>query len=279
MRYDECLPASPELRSVVTAYWHVTGDGSNFPPSSVLPDGHVEIVLNLGDPVALAGPAYTGDQPARTVVGLLSHTISLKYRGRVNMFGIRLHPARGAGFLGHPATALVDKLAPLANICPALDNALAAHTTDTATLDRILLDQLPRALPSDPQIMKIVNRLAMSSASVAELARELGISVRQLQRRFLAAVGIPPKRFIRVIRFARVWQVASMQPEESWSKLAAEHGFADQAHMVREFHAFGAAPPTRVFTPDWYDATTMSRVSGPAEGVRSVQDSRIKPAV
>ena len=123
-------------------------------------------------------------------------------------------------------------------------------------------------------VVAMVDRLskAGSMPQVNEIARELGISSRQLHRRFLAAVGVPPKRFFRVLRFARVWQLASMQPRETWASLAAEHGYADQAHLIREFRAFGAEPPTRIFTPDWYDATELSRVSGPAQGVRSVQD-------
>jgi hypothetical protein len=44
--------------------------------------------------------------------------------------------------------------------------------------------------------------------------------------------------------------------------------------MVREFRAFGVEPPTHFFSPDWYDTTGLSRVSGPAEGVRKAQDVR-----
>jgi len=282
IRYEEWLPG-PGLKQVVAAYWRVVGDGSKVPTSAILPDGHVEIVLNLGGPVALAGPAYTGSQPDRAVVGPLSRAIRLKYRGPVDTFGIRFHPAPGAGFLGHPATALADKLVPLVRVCAVLDRALSRllvknvgiqTETGRAALDRVLLQQLSSALPPDEQVMAIVDRLTRCQAAppVAQLAREVGLSPRQLQRRFLAAVGVPPKRFVRVVRFARVWQLASMRPPETWADLAADNGYADQAHMVREFRAFGAEPPTRLFTKDWYDATELSGVSGPAEGVRSVQD-------
>jgi AraC-like DNA-binding protein len=253
-----------------------------------LPDGHVELVFNLGEPVGLAGPAYCGDQPERAVVGPLSKALRLEYRGPVNTFGIRFHPARGAGFLGRVATELVDRLLPLAEICVPLDRALAQLIFDhpnletdagRAALDCALLHQLPSALPEDNSIVAMVDRLALSGVmpQVSEIARELGISTRQLQRRFRAAVGVPPKRFERVLRFARVWQLASMRPRETWADLAAEHGYADQAHLVREFRAFGAEPPTHIFTPDWYEATELSRVSGPAEGVRFVQDRPVKP--
>jgi AraC-like DNA-binding protein len=270
---------------VVTAYWRVAGDASKVPSSAILPDGHVELVFNLGDPVGLAGPAYTGNQPDRAVVGSLSRAIRLEYRGPVNTFGIRFHPARGAAFLGQPATSLTDKLLPLAQVSSRLDRSLSCllagdWSPDTescrALLDEVLLEQRASSSPADTLVARMVDRLAHSEPvpPVAQIARELGLSSRQVQRRFLASVGVPPKQFVRVLRFARLWQMVSMRPPETWAALAAEHGYADQAHMVREFRAFGVEPPTRFFTPDWYDTTGLSRVSGPAEGVRLAQDVR-----
>ena len=288
IRYDEWLPG-PGLEGIVTAYWRVAGDASKVPSSAILPDGHVELVFNLGDHVELEGPAYTGGQPDRAIVGPLSRAVRLKFGARVRTFGIRFHPARGAGFLGQAAPALTDKLVPLAQIYHPLDQSLAKLVvakggnleTDAgrSALGRVLLQQLPSALPTDHEVVTLVDRLSRSETAplVSQIARELGLSTRQLQRRFLAAVGVPPKRFVRVLRFARVWQLASMSPPETWAGLAAAHGYADQAHMVREFRAFGAEPPTRLFTPDWYDTTGLSRVTGPAKGVRSVQDRVRKP--
>ncbi len=290
MRYEEWLPGSVDLAGLITAYWRVSGDGLHVPSSAVLPDGHVELVFNLGDPVGLVGPAYSGNQPDRAVVGPLSKALRLRYRGPVDTFGIRFHPARGAGFLGKLATELADRLLLLSQVCAPLDSALAplllnhpSPATDAwrGALDQALLGQLPSALPLDAPVIAMVDRLTRSDAmpAVTQIAREIGISSRQLQRRFLAAVGMPPKRFVRVLRFARVWQLASMRPRETWAGLAAEHGYADQAHLVREFRAFGAEPPTHVFTSDWYEATELSRVSGPAQGVRSVQDPLAKARV
>lgn len=285
LRYDEWLPDAARLKGVVTAYWRVVGDASKVPSSAVLPDGHVELVFNLGDPVRLAGPAYTGNQPDRCVVGPLSAAISLKYCGPVNTFGIRFHPARGAAFLGHRATALTDKLLPLAQVSSTLDRALSYLFAGNwspepegcrAELDQVLLEQMALSFPEDTLVAAMVDRLTLSDPvpPAAQIARELGLSTRQVQRRFLASVGVPPKQFVRVLRFARLWQTATMCPPEGWAALAAEHGYADQAHMIREFRAFGVEPPTHFFTPDWYDTTGLSRVSGPAEGVRPAQGVR-----
>jgi AraC-like DNA-binding protein len=286
LRYEEWLPAAAALKGIVVAYWRCEGDASNVPSSAILPDGFVELVFNFADPVGLSGPAFTGDQPARVVVGLLSQAVQIEYRGPVNTFGIRFHPAHGPAFFGKPAAVLTNKLTALAQVSNSLDRPLSGLfaarwnpdlDTDRAALDDLLLNQLAASSPADKAICEVVDRLTHSESapSVAELAHELGISSRQVQRRFLAAVGVPPKQFLRTFRFARLWQTATMSPPETWAAIAADHGYADQAHMVREFRSFGVDPPAHFFTPDWYDVTTSSRAAEPADDsspdVRSVQ--------
>jgi hypothetical protein len=112
---------------------------------------HIELVFNLGDSVYLDGPAYTGDQPERVVFGPLSQAIRMKYGGRVQTFGIRFHPARGAGFLGQTAPTLTDKLVPLAQVCQTLDRSFSQLLAENGSrdteagplaLDRMLLGHL-----------------------------------------------------------------------------------------------------------------------------------------
>lgn len=294
LRYEEWTPAAVALKGIVLAYWRVEGDASKVPSSAILPDAFVELVFNFGDPVGLRGPAYTGNQPTRVVVGLLSQAVQIEYRGPVNTFGIRFHPAHGPAFFGQKASALTDKLTPLTRVSPDLDRAFTSLFADgwgpdrdaaRGALDQVLQrQQLAAASAPDKAICGVVDRLTESDAAppVAELARELGISSRQLQRRFLAAVGVAPKQFLRTFRFARLWQMATMSPPETWAALAADHGYADQAHMVREFRSFGVEPPAHFFTPDWYDVTTSSRVTDSSSDnsspdVRSVQYSERKP--
>lgn len=280
LRYNEWLPAATALRDVVMAYWYCVGDASKVPSAAILPDAYVEIVFNLGDPVILTGPAYTGNQPDRCVVGPLSSAIQIEYTGPVATFGIRFHPARGALFFERSAPDLADRLLPLAHVSSSLDRVLSQLISGTwnpeseasrAALDQILLKQLASVPPPDKSVIAVVDRLtaSTSSPSVADIARELGLSVRQVQRRFTEAVGMPPKQFVRVIRFARLWQMATMSPPEAWAHLAAEHGYADQAHMIREFRSFGIKPPARFFSSDWYDSTGLTRAAGPAKGDRS----------
>jgi methylphosphotriester-DNA--protein-cysteine methyltransferase len=79
--------------------------------------------------------------------------------------------------------------------------------------------------------------------AVEVIARRLGVSSRTLQRRFQAAAGLPPKAFARVRRFRMAMARSLERPAPDWGRVAAEHGFADQAHLAREVAALTGAPP------------------------------------
>lgn len=269
MDYREWTPCRA-LRDVVLAYWCVEGDGALVPAPAILPDAHVEIVINLGRPVMLEGPAYTGRQPLRAVVGLLQHAVKMRYLGQVRTLGVRLHAARAADFLGIRAAALANTITPLRTFCEPLDMHIqhrlgdGRHFASEAArpeLERVLVEHANRARAPDMLVVRAVDRLLGSDAplAVTSLARELGVSPRRLHRRFLATVGTAPKRLERLARFARTWQQATMGPPITWADLALANGYADQAHLVREFRAFGADPPAHLFTAEWYHAATVTR--------------------
>ena len=239
--------------------------------------------MNLGAEVTLEGPQMHGSQPARAVVGLLETAIEMRYPADVCTFGIRLHPARAATFLGIPPASIVNIVSPLGLVSEALDDRLAevvkTHPRiDSAesheAIENILIEHSRRAPATDDVIVRAVDRLLGADVPIAvsDLAGELGVSARHLHRRFLDEVGVSPKRLERLARFARAWRQAVMGPPLTWADLALANGYADQSHLVREFHSFGARPPAHLFTAEWYDATNVTHEDGSANDVRSVQD-------
>lgn len=282
--YQEWRPGDA-LRGTILTFWSVAGDGSAVPSPTVLPDAYVEIVINRGDPVTLLGRSFAGRQPARVVVGLLERAIPMRYGRQVRTLGIRLHPAKAAAFLGVAAAHLANKLTPLGRLARQCDARLAQwlrgdpqleSAQDRSALEALLAEQWRQSLGADRLVVRAVDRLlgAEDPVTVVHLARELGVTPRHLHRRFVATVGTAPKRLERLARFARTWQHATMGPTLGWAELAYAHGYADQAHLVREFRAFGANPPAHLFTPEWYEATTVQRASARHEEVRFVQSHR-----
>jgi len=81
---------------------------------------------------------------------------------------------------------------------------------------------------------------------VAELASAAAWSPRQLEREFRRRVGLTPKSLARILRFQNVLRWRGIRPEWPWADLAAHAGYADQAHLVRDFRAFAGTTPTGI---------------------------------
>jgi len=78
----------------------------------------------------------------------------------------------------------------------------------------------------------------------AELARQAGIGVRQLQREFSARFGASPKLFSRIVRFQNALDTKARSSTKSWTHVAHELGYFDQMHMVHDFREFTGESPS-----------------------------------
>lgn len=87
-----------------------------------------------------------------------------------------------------------------------------------------------------------VARAILSGTSVARIANAAGLSHRQLQRWFAAHIGLPPRSYLRLLRFRDA--IGAIHGEDSLADAAAAQGYADQAHMARDFRALAGIPPS-----------------------------------
>jgi AraC-like DNA-binding protein len=78
---------------------------------------------------------------------------------------------------------------------------------------------------------------------VQEMAAQAGMPIRTLHSRIMQQVGLSPKRLLRIQRLHRVLANAQVR-SVPWAQLAVTSGFADQAHMIREFHELLGESPT-----------------------------------
>ncbi|HEX7252969.1 MAG TPA: helix-turn-helix domain-containing protein, partial [Thermoanaerobaculia bacterium] len=88
-----------------------------------------------------------------------------------------------------------------------------------------------------------ISRMLAGRRGISSLAREQGWSVRQLERRFLREVGLPPRLLARIFRFQRVLRATAAAPGRDWVSIALECGYADQPHLIREFREFAGETP------------------------------------
>lgn len=102
----------------------------------------------------------------------------------------------------------------------------------------------PRPAPEVSRAYELLTRGHGNPVGVAEAAAEVGWSHQHLITRFTQQVGLTPKRVARIARFERI--VAATQGGTSdWGRVAAENGYADQSHLIRDFRAFAGTTPSR----------------------------------
>ncbi|MFF0773438.1 DUF6597 domain-containing transcriptional factor [Nonomuraea wenchangensis] len=166
-------------------------------------------------------------------------------------------PGRSAAPAGLTAsTRLPDPAARLTNLARLPDCAQpadpAARLPGCARLAEPAARLTDSARPADPAAPFIARALRLGR-SVSEVARDLGLSERQLHRRSLTAFGYAPKTLQRIVRFQRALSLA--RAGVPLATVAAEAGYADQAHLSREVKRLSGvslrtlAPPSPVPPP------------------------------
>ena len=235
------FPSPSSLREHVLCLWTQTISKSHGGYSHrVLPDACIDIVFVNNDPPAVIGP-WTESFVAELAAG-------------TTIAGVRFHPGRAFNFLGVPANVLLNQsvaLYEISRILPARFSRIADQTTLVARKEALiasLFDSIPHYSTADRAVNAAIQWLACRpNGHVRQLSAWIGLSPRQLQRRFLAAVGYSPKTFHSILRFQRLLNLAGGEHNiRKLADLAAQAGYADQAHMTREVGRFSGAPPTVV---------------------------------
>jgi AraC-like DNA-binding protein len=82
--------------------------------------------------------------------------------------------------------------------------------------------------------------------NIDRLASEACLSIRQFERVFKQRIGLPPKYYSRLVRFAHAWVRKEQCPSMSWIKIAYECGYFDQMHLIRDFKEFAGVNPSNI---------------------------------
>lgn len=199
----------------------------------------------------LSGAIAHGGRPLDPlgITGMLRQGRRFDYLDGTTTVLVRFMPGAGRA-LGVPACELADRSVALeallgARLRPAATGILEAGTLAGALAAlTALLRQLPCARDSLVEAALEPLGRAGDAAGVAAVARSLQVSERHLSRRFLACVGIPPKRYAGLRRFERA--MAALRAAPSLVDAALQAGYYDQAHLAREIRAFAGMTPRQL---------------------------------
>jgi AraC-like DNA-binding protein len=116
-----------------------------------------------------------------------------------------------------------------------------------ALVETYLLSKVA-ALKTDAHAVDKVAQLMLQSHSrsfsLDWLADQACLSSRQFERKFLERIGMSPKLFMRVVRFAQAYRLKDRQPQLDWQDIVHRCGYYDQMHLIKDFKLFAAVTPT-----------------------------------
>jgi AraC-like DNA-binding protein len=217
--YRELRPP-PALRGVVACLWvRVSGTEDEV---RVVPDACADVIWRRGEGTTVAGPDTTAKLVGRAPGDVL--------------VGMRFLPGAGGGVLGVPLDALRDLRVDVAEVDPAFE--VDGDLAPVEVAARFVSAAAGRQ--ADPLVAAAARRV--SRQDVGALAHDLGLSERQLRRRFQAAAGYGPKTLARVLRFGRFVDAID-RGRTDLAGLAFDAGYADQAHLTRETTRLAGLPP------------------------------------
>jgi len=256
MSHIEYSPAA-DLQDHIDAYWvRKTDRNARSPGRRVYADGCADIILSTGSSTAWFNPmARAGDmipfQPGCMYLGgtMTEYGVVTASAG-CELTGIRFRPGGFYAFYGQPMAPAVDSLLPFSE--PALQSLMTPEEGLASRLDAYFSAK-KNAPHHFSSIYKVIY-LSKGQISVETLSRECHMSRRTMERVFKENVGIPPKEFIRIVRFQEVLRrlrqtdarEVRAAPRESLLRIAFELGYHDHAHLTNEFKKYAGILPSEL---------------------------------
>jgi AraC-like DNA-binding protein len=243
-------PPSPRLAGIVLA---LTG----YRETAALPMLQREaaplaipLIISFGTPfaIALGREATPADAQGSFASGLHPGMVDIRSDGRAACVQVDFTPLGAARLFGGTMRAITGCMVPLDALFGRAVVTLRdriAEAQDWDTRFDLVEDFCAARLGAEPapEIAFGWRRLAAGATRVEALAAELGWSRQLLHQRMRETLGLGPKPIARMLRFHRACALAR-RGGAGWAGIAAEAGYADQAHLVRDFRQLAGETPT-----------------------------------
>jgi AraC-like DNA-binding protein len=218
-------------RAAIHCLWVSVAPSSGAEPVPVLPDACTDLIWQSGVGAFVAGPD-TGPAPAQ-------------WRPGTVLVGARFRPGAGGAALGVPLSDLLDQRVDADGVPGVPRGRLPGSLSPEEAMRRVaaIAAEMVTERPPDRLVLEAARLLSRPGARAELVAGQLGIGERQLRRRCQAAVGYGPRMLNRVLRFRRFVSRIDAGGAVDLATIAAEAGYADQAHLTRESNRLAGLTP------------------------------------
>lgn len=261
----------PALRPFVESVWihrspHelASGEGGMH---RVLPDPALNLAFSC-----LRGPGGIPTAPRMIVIGPKTRPHVFPFSPRHEFVAIRVKLEWAAPLLGLVPDDHRDAEHDLAGVLPALSTALLEPLADADGPDTAL----ERLAAATARHARRVSQRSTAAARALDVVRQtsgrmtveriadgMGVALRTLRREVRRDAGVSLKEYARVTRFVRAVTLADRSDRPAWAAIAADSGYCDQSHLVRESRAIAGLAPVQVFRERRAQAETSNPLPSP----------------
>ena len=246
-------PAPRALAPFVAEVWFARGT-IPYRRELIAPTGSCVAVVVLGDPIVetpLAGAGRPVVARDGFLIGPHDGPVLNEPTGRTHAVGVVTTPTGCRPLFGVGPATLRGTVTELALVWPSLPGLCArlrAEPAPDAALDAAVEHLEARVAPPSPGADRCAEAVAVLEArpdlEIADLAGRFGVSHGHLDREFLRHVGLTPRAYARIARLRRVLADLDVFADVSWSRLAADAGWFDQSHFIRDFKRHTGVTPS-----------------------------------
>jgi AraC-like DNA-binding protein len=260
MFYQKYLPL-PVLRPYIHWFYileYTGGDSVLDVPGLANPS--CALVFNYGDRYQLSNVHYTQELlPTAFFSGVSTEPFTISLRGRVGSLGVIF---RAAAFLDSfrlpPLEELNDQRLnasewagrEMDDFCAQLAATEEAHKK-IDLVNQFFINYFGHRQPAIQTADQLANHILEQRGllSMEALTTRFHVSARHLRRLFKERVGVSPKFYARLKRFGYT-HYCLQAGQFNWRHFVGDHGYYDQAHLIRDFKTFSGRPPKLQWRPD-----------------------------
>jgi len=213
------------------------------------------LIISFGEPFAIALGRDPSDNErfGSFAAGLYAGPVNIRSDGGACCLQIDFTPLGARRFFGMPLSLLGDSMIPLDDVLGEKGSALREQLGNEPTWHRrfalaeqFVARRIAEAEPENPSVGWAYRHIEAFGGRIpiGRLASEIGWSRKHLSSQFLAHVGATPKSVARILRFGRAMAQARASAN-GWADIAADCGYADQAHLNREFRTLAGETPAQ----------------------------------
>ncbi|APH72591.1 helix-turn-helix domain-containing protein [Aquibium oceanicum] len=248
-------PVRPDLAADVFSIVGYRENGDRLRGSLEMAPLVVPLIISFGEPfeIALGRAPTPRDRYGSFTSGLYPGFVMINSTGGAECIQVDFTPTGAFRFFGLPMSEIANRMVGIDDLADPHIRELRQRLGEEddwerrfALVETFLIARLRSGPAASPEIAWAYDRILRRRGGerVADIATALGWSRKHLAERFRTEIGIGAKAVSRMARFNRALEIARQEARRDWAGIAADCGYSDQAHLVREFRIFSGSSPT-----------------------------------